>query len=559
MLFFFIIVKKIEKTNVFNLYISRMKFIYDKNNEKFVVKEASRIELHQMNIWMTRHVKNYKYMPLVKRGIWDGTKSYFTDDSFNLGLWKEAIRGCKEIGVPFHVENKEDFPLNKEVTLEKVREFIDEFFKTHKVINKNKEWIDFKPYEHQIETAYKILKNRYCMAEVATSGGKSLIISIIIFYTLKHINPDAKFLIIVPSITLVSQFYDDLIEYNYGLNNLYEMRKKDSETILNKKHNPFDIRIEEIMSDKPRKHSGKKNANIYIGTFQSLEKWPDKFFKKIHTVITDEAHRAKANTITKILTKTFTHAYSRVGVSGTFPSEDSCEILTIQSILGPKITEISASQLKEKGIISKMEVKCVLMNHDNPELNERIKSIRKGGYGKEALDLEKRYIHSSKERMNFINKIINKINKNTLVLFHSIDYGTELYETLRKNNKDKEFYYIDGEVKGKERSRIKDEMEKTNDKIKILVASFGTLSTGVSIRAIFNIIFVDSFKSEQIIIQSIGRALRLHEEKKKAIIFDLVDVFDTKNFNNVLYTHFKERLKYYNKREYPYSVKKLNL
>jgi superfamily II DNA or RNA helicase len=84
--------------------------------------------------------------------------------------------------------------------------------------------IPFVPYSHQIESAYKILKNRYCMAEVATSGGKSLIISIVMFYTLKHIDKDAKFLIIVPSITLVTQFYDNIIEYNFGLNKLIEMR-----------------------------------------------------------------------------------------------------------------------------------------------------------------------------------------------------------------------------------------------------------------------------------------------------------------------------------------------
>jgi len=58
------------------------------------------------------------------------------------------------------------------------------------------------------------------MAEVATSGGKSLIISIVMFYTLKNMNPDAKFLIIVPSITLVTQFYDDLLKNFHGENNI---------------------------------------------------------------------------------------------------------------------------------------------------------------------------------------------------------------------------------------------------------------------------------------------------------------------------------------------------
>jgi superfamily II DNA or RNA helicase len=87
----------------------------------------------------------------------------------------------------------------------------------------------------------------------------------------------------------------------------------------------------------------------------------------------------------------------------------------------------------------------------------------------------------------------------------------------------------------------------------------GTLSTGVSINAIFNVIFADSFKSEQIIIQSIGRALRLHSDKEKAIIFDLVDVYDPKNMNNILFRHFKEREKFYIKRKYPYKVIKINL
>ena len=88
---------------------------------------------------------------------------------------------------------------------------------------------------------------------------------------------------------------------------------------------------------------------------------------------------------------------------------------------------------------------------------------------------------------------------------------------------------------------------------------YGTLSTGVSINAIFNVIFADSFKSEQIIIQSIGRALRLHEEKKTAIIFDLVDVFNFEDPKNILYRHFKEREKFYIKRKYPYKLTKVNL
>ena len=87
----------------------------------------------------------------------------------------------------------------------------------------------------------------------------------------------------------------------------------------------------------------------------------------------------------------------------------------------------------------------------------------------------------------------------------------------------------------------------------------GTLSTGVSINAIFNVIFTDSFKSEQIIIQSIGRGLRLHSDKDKVNIFDLVDIFNPADMSNILFRHFKEREGFYNKRKYPYKIIKINL
>ena len=266
-----------------------MKLRYDKDKEELVVTEASRVEYHQLSLWLTRHVKGWKYQPAVKMGVWDGKKSFFRDGKINLGLWKEAMRGCKEIDAPFILENKEDFPINRDVTLEKVQDFCKDFFKTHKM-KKDGEIVPFMPYDHQIEAAYKILKNRFCMAEVATSGGKSLIISIVMFYTLKHTDPNAKFLIIVPSITLVTQFYDNIVEYNYGLNNLLQMRESKIEKIedLNNGHIPCTVRVEEVMSDRPRKFSGTENPNVYIGTYQSLEKWPKKFFQQFHTVITDE-------------------------------------------------------------------------------------------------------------------------------------------------------------------------------------------------------------------------------------------------------------------------------
>jgi superfamily II DNA or RNA helicase len=521
-----------------------MKFLYDKKNEELILQESTRTEFHQLEIWLTRYVKGYKYMMPFKLGVWNGKNSYFRNGKVNLGLWRECLKAANEISSTFSIINREDFPVNRDITLESVRDFCQHFFKSHKIKNKSGELIDFYPYDHQIETAYKILKNRYCLAEVATSGGKSLIISIVYFYILSRVKNDAKLLIIVPSITLVTQFFDSIVDFNRGIDG--------------DNPNKLDLSIEEIMSEKPRKW-GKENPDIWIGTYQSLEKWDKDFFKKFYVVACDEAHSAKNKTISTILKRTFGRAEYRFGVSGTFPVDDSAEILAIQSLIGPKIAEVTAEELKNKGIITKMEIKSLILNHGDSDFNERLNYIRKAGMGKEALELEKDYIHLSTKRMDMIKKIINKCDKNTLMLFFTIEYGQKLLSELSSEFKDKEFYYIDGSISGKKRDEIKSLLEEKSDKVRILIASFGTLAVGVSVNNLHYLILADSFKSEQVVIQSIGRLLRLHGDKEKAIIFDLVDVFVGDKPTNILWRHYLERVNFYIKRKYPYKEIKLNL
>ena len=150
-----------------------------------------------------------------------------------MGLWKECFQLCQMNGWQFEIENKQDFPLDRDVTYAKVHEFCQEFFKDRKL----KDGSVFFPYEHQINSAFKILKNRYCITEVATGGGKSLISSIVAFYILRQ-NPNAKFLLIVPNISLCSQFYDDITDYNLGY--------------CNENETPLTLHLEEVMSDRPR-------------------------------------------------------------------------------------------------------------------------------------------------------------------------------------------------------------------------------------------------------------------------------------------------------------------
>ena len=92
----------------------------------------------------------------------------------------------------------------------------------------------------------------------------------------------------------------------------------------------------------------------------------------------------------------------------------------------------------------------------------------------------------------------------------------------------------------------------------ILVASFGTTSTGVSIKAIFNIFFVSSYKSISTVLQSIGRGLR----KSEAINKDFVNIYDV---SDDLYSgcyemaHARDRIKIYEMQGFPYKIKKLKM
>ena len=113
------------------------------------------------------------------------------------------------------------------------------------------------------------------------------------------------------------------------------------------------------------------------------------------------------------------------------------------------------------------------MNHDDLDYSERLEIIKRGGMGKEALDLEKSFIHNSDIRLNFIKKIVEKCDKNTLVLFHSIEYGQKILNKLRSEISGKDFFYIDGEVRNKEREEIKKFMEETKEKVEYTVLNFG--------------------------------------------------------------------------------------
>lgn len=546
-----------------------MKLLYDDKTKKLIIQESTALEYKQVQIWLERQVKDYQYTMQHKRFGWDGMINLFHKGKINFGLWKEVLTALQVVEGTFEIVNKKDFPINRTVTLESVNTFCKEFFKDRTVTDKDGIVKPFYPYEHQIEGAFNILKNRYCSSCLPTSSGKTLVLSIVVFYMLRYIKPDAKILLIVPNVSLVTQFYDDIEGFNLGFN-------KENE-------NPVSLKIQEIMGDHPRKWRGEGEPNIYISTYQSLSKienFGEDFYKQFHTVMVDEAHQAKIESIKKILNLTMNTAEYRFGVSGSYPKADDINWLTIQSLTGAMVTKVKTKQLQDLGIITPIKIKCIYANHNNPEIEENLRRMRKNpNLGAEAYRMEGDFIRRSDKRVKLIWKIIDKIESNTLILFNSIDYGTKIKEMLEIESvyssrstkiqsidepnigeiKKYEFLYVDGGISKKDREIIKKKMELDDGIIRVLIASYGTFSTGISVNNIHNIILAEGFKAEARIIQSLGRALRLHPNKKYALIFDIIDVFIPVGGRNIYQKHGETRKQIYTDHEYPFETTKINL
>lgn len=489
------------------------------DNQFLRIDECSEIELEQVRISLTKRIDSWRFNPLVKRGVWDGYVSYIKDDKWiPAGLWRYIMGICKEYRYDLKINGIKRL-IDSDINAEKFEQWAIDLFKGS----------EMTPRDYQIETAYNILKYRRCLAELATSAGKTLISFLTIAYMLEHKKAE-KILFIVPNVSLVVQAHEDFHDYNYM--------------------NRVDLRIQQIFAGQKIK----SNKNIIIGTYQSLIKKSNDYFAEFDAVMVDETHKAKGASIKTILQKCVNAKY-RFGLSGTIPKDGTLDKLTLMSQTGPVISEVKASFLQEKGHIAKCAVKIIQMDYATDKQKLAFQELAQNKYeNKDVFSLEQNFVITNDARLNFISKVIGRVPRNSLVLFHRIEHGKRLYEKLRQES-DKRVFYVDGGTDTDIREEYKKKME-AGDEV-VIVASYGTFSTGISIKKIHNIFFTESFKSEVIIRQSIGRGLRQHKSKDKVLIVDFVDDIRTTEWDNYLFKHGKVRQGIYKQEKFDYTVKKV--
>jgi superfamily II DNA or RNA helicase len=222
---------------------------------------------------------------------------------------------------------------------------------------------------------------------------------------------------------------------------------------------------------------------------------------------------------------------------------------------GPVITEVKASFLQKEGHIAGCKVKIIEMDYAPESAKIAFQELAQNKYeSKDVFQLEQNYVVNNQARLDFVVSVISRIPRNSLVLFHRIEHGKKIYDALRQNS-DKKVYYVDGSTDTDIREEHKKKME--NGEEIVIVASYGTFSTGISVKKIHNIFFTESFKSEVIIRQSIGRGLRQHESKTDVLIIDFVDNICTLEWENYLYKHALERQRIYRQEQFEYDIKKV--
>lgn len=335
--------------------------------------------------------------------------------------------------------------------------------------------------------------------------------------------------IVVPNTTLVMQLKDDWEDYNNG---------------------KLDLKIKQVYGGAK---DGDPGYDVVVGTFQSLTKKTLDFYKGVNIVFIDECHTSKTVSVKAIIEKCRDSVY-RFGLSGTVQEDNSADFTTIVALLGPMVKSIPPKFLFQEGYATPVKFKIIVLDYQNEEIKSKLYDIRRGRQmeGSQILALEKKIIISSNARFKLITQLAQKTSKNTLILFSNIkdQYGKKIYNWLNENT-DKVCFYVDGSVSKEHREFYKKEMEKGENRI--LVASFTTFSTGISIKNIHNIFFVESYKSEIIVKQSIGRGMRQIHGKDSFNIVDIVDDLSYEKHQNLLYKHGKARLEFY--KQYSSDIK----
>jgi superfamily II DNA or RNA helicase len=479
--------------------------IIHKFDEVYLRIECEKHTAKELSEFFTFMVPGHQFTPAFRNRIWDGKIRLFDlrSNQLYIGLLNYIKEFCESRDYTYSIEDNLD--IEDEFSVYHANKFIESLS------------LPFKPHDHQVEAFIHAMQKRRGLLLSPTSSGKSFIIYLLVRQLYQYQN--LKGLIIVPTTSLVEQLYKDFQDYGW-----------DSQSYVHR-----------IYQGKDRN----TDLPVTISTWQSLYKMPKEYFEQFDYVFGDEAHLFKAQSLTTILTSCINAKY-RIGLTGTLDGTKTHK-LVLEGLFGQVENVITTKELMDQGKVSNFEIKCLILKH--PEKKD-ITTYQE----------ELQYLISCESRNKFIKNLAVSLGKNTLILYQMVDkHGQILYDMIRNTEKigDRKVFFVHGGVETEDREEIRKIMETENDAI--IVASFGTFSTGINIRNLHNIIFASPSKSRIRNLQSIGRGLRNSEGKEIATLYDIADDMRIGKKMNFTLKHFIERTKIYSSEQFSFKIYKIGL
>ena len=475
--------------------------ISKKNEVNLQVKSETHV-YYELSDYFTFDVPGAKFMPQYRNKYWDGKIRLFSNHTGEIyvGLLDKLIQFCEDHNYTYEFKDNEyyglPFQTNDLISREGVKDYMYSICK-------------HVPRDYQIEGVYDALKHNRKLLISPTASGKSLMIYSIVRY---YVEKKQSILIVVPTTSLVEQMYKDFEDYGWDVGSF----------------------CHKIYAGKERE----TNSQVIITTWQSIYKLPRKYFERFSVVIGDEAHQFKSKSLISIMTK-LSDAKYRFGFTGTLDGTQTHKWV-LEGLFGPSYKIIKTDELMKKGHLAKLDINVLLLKHSPNKF--------------ETFEDEVQYIIGHEKRNRFICNLALDLKGNTLILFARVEaHGQPLYEMINNKKIDnRNVFFIHGGVDTEDREKVRAITEKESNAI--IVASYGTFSTGINIKNLHNIIFASPSKSRIRNLQSIGRVLRKGDKKSKATLYDIADDIRYKSRKNYTLNHLIERIKIYNEENFNYDI-----
>ena len=473
-----------------------------KKNEVYLQIDSDPHVFYELSDQFTFELPGAKFMPQYRKRYWDGKIRLFNvnNGQIYVGLLDKIQKFCKDHEYSYSFVDNEyygtPFEVNEHISYEGVKDYITSISK-------------YAPRDYQIEGVYDALRHNRKLLISPTASGKSLMIYSIVRY---YVERGENTLIVVPTTSLVEQMYKDFADYGWDVGSF----------------------CHKIYAGKERE----TDSQVIITTWQSIYKLPRKYFERFSVVVGDEAHQFKSKSLISIMTK-LDHAKYRFGFTGTLDGTQTHKWV-LEGLFGPSYKIIGTKDLMTKGHVAKLDINILLLKHPPQKF--------------ETFEDEIQFIIGNEKRNNFIRNLALDLKGNTLILFSRVEgHGRVLFDLINSNVlEQRQTFFVHGGVDAEDREKVREITELENNAI--IVASYGTFSTGINIKNLHNIIFASPSKSRIRNLQSIGRVLRKGNNKTKATLYDIADDTTYKTRRNYTLNHLIERLKIYNYEKFNYDL-----